>query len=189
MADIKTSSKGAAPANQKAVGKEAKAAASPPVDDNKAEAQRMFRFDASTVLIAALIMAMLIAAPPTFIVFAIGMAPTFVGNLTQLERNSYRSIALASLNFAGVLPYLLDLWLAGHKMEIALRIVTDVYALFVMYGAAALAVMVFWAAPQISASFLTVLGIRRLNLLRREQEALILEWGPEVGNPDTSVKD
>lgn len=149
-------------------------------EDRVVEAQRMSRFNASTVFTVVVIMAMMLVAFPTFIVFAIGMLPTFVGNLTQIERNSYRYIALASLNFAGVMPYILDLWLEGHKIEIALRIVTDVYALFVMYGAAALAVSVFWAAPQIAASYLSVINARRLNALHKVQESLINEWGADV---------
>lgn len=170
-------------------GKEAGAAAPSPAAgmpraERVMEAQKMSRFGASTVLTVIMIIGMMLAAFPTFIVFAIGMLPTFVGNITQLERNSYRYIALSALNFAGVMPYILDLWIEGDKIEIALRIVTDVYALFVMYGAAALAVTVFWAAPQIAASFLTVLATRRLNALRKEQEAMILEWGADV---DTAV--
>jgi hypothetical protein len=182
---LKKTTSAASPASPKSDGKEATApaalpAAEMPKADRVSEAQKMSRFGLSTALTVVLIIAMMLAAFPTFVVFAIGMLPTFVGNITQLERNSYRYIALSALNFAGVMPYILDLWIEGDKLEIALRIVTDVYALFVMYGAAALAVAVFWAAPQIAASFLTVLATRRLNALRREQDAMIFEWGADV---------
>jgi hypothetical protein len=148
--------------------------------DRGMDAQPLSHISPFLLATAILSVALMLTSYPSFIIMAVGMAPTFVGAITQLEPNAYRVLALGFLNFSGVLPYLLDLWIGGNKLDTALRIIIDPYALLVMYGAAGLAVLVFWAAPQIAATILGMMATRRRNALLKTQDILIKEWGADV---------
>lgn len=146
------------------------------------EARAMSRFTMSTVVIVIAIVTLIMVSLPTFVVVAVGMVPTVVHFITRQEQESSRSWSLAAINLAGVLPYLADLWRDHPKLDDAFRIIADPYALCVMLGSAALALAIFWAAPQVAASIINVNAGRRLSGLVKAKDALIKEWGPEVSS-------
>jgi len=116
----------------------------------------------------------------TLIVFFFGMMPTLVALIIDRTQQKYAAVCVAGLNFAGVFPYLLKLWQGPQTFDAAGQIITDVFALFVMYGAAGFGWMVFMAVPPVVHAILTILDQQRVTLLRGNQRRIIEEWGESV---------
>jgi hypothetical protein len=72
-------------------------------------------------------------------------------------------------------------------MNAAIFILTDVFTLVVMYGAAAFGWMIFQSLPPIIATFITVLAQSRISSLRSAQLKLIEEWGDIVAAPQDTI--
>ena len=115
------------------------------------------------------VMAIVFALLPTFVAFIVDSTP---------EKNAV--FCVGSLNLCGVLPYLIDLWTGDNSMNAAILILTDVFSLVVMYGAAALGWMIFQSLPPFIATFITVLAQSRVSSLRSAQRKLVEEWGDIV---------
>tara|TARA_R110002096_G_scaffold167901_1_gene338242 strand:+ start:104 stop:745 length:642 start_codon:yes stop_codon:yes gene_type:complete len=123
---------------------------------------------------------MIAVAFPTIIVVGIAMLPAMASWITDRTDQKYGFFCIGGLNFAGMFPYLMDLWSGNHNITGALNIVTDVFALAVMYGAAMAGWMVYTVIPPVITSFMTVLTERRLSALRANQRRIVDEWGDEV---------
>jgi len=123
---------------------------------------------------------MIAVAFPTIIVVGIAMLPAMASWITDRTDQKYGFFCVGGLNFAGMFPYLMDLWSGNHNITGALNIVTDVFALAVMYGAAMAGWMVYTVIPPVITSFMTVLTERRLSALRANQRRIVDEWGDEV---------
>ena len=123
---------------------------------------------------------------PTVILLFFGMLPTFVALIVDRTRQKYAVFCVGGMNFSGVFPYLLDLWAGEHTAGSAMELVTDVFSLLLMYGAAGFGWMIFIAIPPVVGAFLTVMAQRRVSQLRREQKELIEEWGEDVAASEDS---
>ena len=119
-------------------------------------------------------------ALPTIIVIGVGMIFSITSFFTDRTDQKYGFFCISSLNFAGLFPYLMDLWSGNHNMQGALDIITDVFALAIMYGSAAGGWIIYNVIPPVITSFMTVLTERRLSALRSNQRRIIDEWGDEV---------
>ena len=117
---------------------------------------------------------------PTVMVVGLGMLPTVVAGIVDRSEQKYATCCVGGMNFSGVFPYLLDLWTGFHTFEAASDILTDVFALVVMYGTAGFGWMVFIGVPPVIATFLTVLAQRRVSQLRASQRNVVEEWGEGV---------
>lgn len=116
----------------------------------------------------------------TVIMLICGMLPTFVAFIIDRDRERYATFCVASMNFCGVFPYLLDLWLGDHTIVAAVNSLTNVFTLFVVFGAAAFGWIMFSSVPPVISSFLSVIAQRRVTILRADQRKLIDEWGEAV---------
>ena len=123
---------------------------------------------------------MIAVAFPTIIVVGIAMLPAMASWITDRTDQKYGFFCIGGLNFAGMFPYLMDLWSGNHNITGALNIVTDVFALALMYGAAMAGWLVYTVIPPVITSFMTVLTERRLSALRANQRRIVDEWGDEV---------
>jgi hypothetical protein len=130
---------------------------------------------ALVIAVSALIL--LFAALPTATLLAIGLAPTLVAFVVDITPGRYLAKCVAGMNFAGVVPYLHNLWFTGHGLSSAIDIVTNVYALFLMYSAAGLGWLLFFGLPGAVAMFRALNAKRRIYALREKQKDLISEWG------------
>ena len=124
--------------------------------------------------------ALLVFALPTVFLFFFGMLPTFVAYIVDRNKDKYATFCVASMNFCGVFPYLMDLWINGHTITAATNIMTDVFALVIIYGAAACGWVIYSSLPPIVSSLLGAIEQRRIAALRGQQRKLILEWGVPV---------
>ena len=126
---------------------------------------------------------MVIMSLPTVMVIVFALLPTFVAFIVDRTPGKNAVFCVGSLNLCGVLPYLFDLWTGDNSMDAAILILTDVFSLVVMYGAAAFGWMIFQSLPPIIATFITVLAQSRISSLRSAQRKLIEEWGSTVVTP------
>ncbi len=111
------------------------------------------------------------------------MAPTLVAFfIVDRHPSKYTTRAVGYLNFAGCLPYAIDLWRGGGvwDFEILFTIITNPFTLLVMYTMAAVGWMILFAAPPIVAAYLAVTSEMREKTLKARQEELIEEWGRNV---------
>ena len=146
------------------------------------------RVSLTPVWIALTLVGVLILSLPTVILVFFGMLPTFVALIVDRTRQKYAVFCVGGMNFSGVFPYLLDLWAGEHTIGSAMEVLTDVFSLLLMYGAAGFGWMIFIAIPPVVGAFLTVMAQRRVSQLRRDQKELIEEWGEDVAaSEDDSV--
>ncbi|NBX66075.1 MAG: hypothetical protein EBQ96_03660 [Proteobacteria bacterium] len=88
-------------------------------------------------LIVALACAVLFA-PTTMIVF-FGMMPTIGANLMDKTRSKSRAMCVGMMNLAGVMPFVLELWLSSspNSLENAIKIMMEPKSVIIMYVMAA----------------------------------------------------
>lgn len=120
---------------------------------------------------------LLLLALPTTMVLAIGMAPTMTAFIGDRTPGRFLTKCVAGMNFAGVIPSLYHLWATGHDLSTAMKVVTDVYAWLLMYGAAAMGWALFMGLPGAVAMFRALNAKRRIYVLMEKQKDLINEWG------------
>jgi hypothetical protein len=135
-----------------------------------------------TVIIALLLPWIL----PSMIVLIVGMVPTLIALVAERNPRKFGAATIASLNFAGVLPYLVKLWSKSQSLENALNIVVDVFALTVMYGSAGFGLMIYMTVPAFVASIFMVMSQRRVAVLRETQRKIIEEWGESIARAEES---
>ena len=123
---------------------------------------------------------LLVIAASTMVVLFFGMLPTLVAYIIDRSEQKSATFCVGAINFIGVFPYILDLWILPSSFDTALNTVSDLFAMLVMYSAAAFGWLMFMAMPTVIASFVTVLQQRKVAQLRGEQKDLIEEWGAEV---------
>ncbi|MBT4932208.1 MAG: hypothetical protein HOL66_15980 [Rhodospirillaceae bacterium] len=126
---------------------------------------------------------LVIMSLPTVMIIFFGLLPTIVSAIIDRTPKKNATFCIGSINLCGVFPYMMDLWLGDNTMEGAMRILTDVFSLIVMYGAAAFGWMIFQSLPPVVATFVTVIAQSRVSSLRSTQRQLIDEWGDDVGTP------
>lgn len=129
------------------------------------------------LLIAIGALGLLLLALPTTMVLAVGMAPTMTAFLGDRTPGRFLTKCVAGMNFAGVIPSLYNLWITGHDLSTAMKVVTDVYAWLLMYGAAGMGWLLFLGLPGAVAMFRALNAKRRIYVLREKQKDLINEWG------------
>lgn len=129
-------------------------------------------------LFAAVLLMLVSMASLVMVVF--GLLPTFVAVLIDRSPQRFAFFSVFAMNFAGLFPYLLDLWMGSNSMSVAIDALTDVFSLFTMYGAAAVGWILFAVTPPIVTTGMTFIAQRRVSILRAKQKKLIQEWGDAV---------
>ena len=123
---------------------------------------------------------LLMIALPTVLLLGFGMLPTIVAYLIDRNEEKFATFCVGGLNFCGVFPYLLNLWGGEHTNEASIGILTDVFAIAVMYGGAGIGWLLYLTLPPVVSSFIQVMNKRRLEQLRQTQREIVEEWGEEV---------
>ncbi len=126
-----------------------------------------------------LVVLIILSLPSVMIIF-FGMLPTTVAFIIDRSKRRNASFCVAGINFCGVFPYLMDLWGGDNSMDMSIRILTDVFSLAVMYGAAGFGWMIYVTLPPVIAAFLSVMAQHKLSSLRAIQRQLMEEWGEDV---------
>ena len=122
----------------------------------------------------------LVVALPTVILIALGMLPFIVAWVVDRRDEKYAAYCVGGFNLSGVMPYLFSLWAGGDSMHALGGILTSPFSWLVMYGAAALGWLANYWGPQVTMRIRRVRDRAEVARLRRRQEQILEEWGPEV---------
>lgn len=131
---------------------------------------------------------LLVTAPSALIILFVGMAPTAVAIFIDRDPQKFASISVAAMNFAGLSPTLVDFVLGAASFSRALELVSNVFVLVVIYGAAAVGWVLVLALPPAAAIVLGVITDSRIQALRKEQRRLIEVWGEDVAGPKARLE-
>jgi len=117
---------------------------------------------------------------PTVLLLVICLLPT--GAALVVDRSASRSgwLCVGGLNFAAMAPSLFELWFDKNTLEFATSVISNVFTMILIYGAAAVGWIIYTTMPQIIASVMDMTSTRRIERLKARQQDLIEEWGPEV---------
>lgn len=119
---------------------------------------------------------------PTTVMLLVGMLPTFAGFLIDKTRGKVRTLAIGSMNLAGCVPFILEVWTRGHTMDNAMMYITQPRTIVVIYFAAAIGYMIDWAMTGIVIGIMSEKGKARVKQIEKEKSVLISRWGEEVTN-------
>ncbi|MDV7339383.1 acyl-CoA synthetase [Terasakiella sp. A23] len=136
-------------------------------------------------LFAAVIL--LLVSMASLVLVCFGLLPTFVAVLIDRSPQRFAFFSVFAMNFAGIFPFLLDLWMGSNSMSVAIDSLTDVFSLFTMYGLAALGWVLFAVTPPIVTTVMTFIAQRRVAILRAKQKKLLQEWGEDVTGENSTV--
>lgn len=134
------------------------------------------------LVIGLALFAMLLFATPAFIVLMVGLVPAFVALVVDADRARYATIAVFATNLAGVVPFVLELVIDRASMMDAVAMVSDVFIIAVMYGAAAIGWALVLGMPKVAAVYISVVNQSRIESMRKEQQRLVEEWGSGVAH-------
>lgn len=123
---------------------------------------------------------LILVALPTVMMIGFGMLPAIVAGIIDRTEERSATFCVGGLNFCGLFPYLLELWLQDNSLGQATDLLTDVFVLAVIYGGACMGWLLYLSLPPVIASFIQVMSQRRLQQLRATQKEIIKEWGDEI---------
>ena len=109
----------------------------PPVQKPLDQTQVLHRLIWAGLFIATL----LFISPATVMLLFFGLLPSFVALITDRSDGKYAMFCVLGLNFSGLFPFLANLWFKTDSIDAATNILTDVFSLFIIYGAAGFGVM------------------------------------------------
>ena len=124
--------------------------------------------------------AMLVISLPTVLLLLFGLLPTIVAWVIDRSQEKHATFCVCGMNFSGVFPFLTDIWFKNHSIDAAVRVLTNVFDLMVIYGAAAFGWMMFIAVPPVVTQFISAMLQRRVQVLRAQQQTIVEEWGEGV---------
>jgi len=116
---------------------------------------------------------------PTLLILA-GMIPTLVAIVTDEDAEKSRAVTVGAMNFAGVVPFLLELWQKGQTMDAAFNIILQANNWLIMLGAAAVGQMILFVVPPMIVSLTINQTSARYEKINQSIEQLKEIWGPDV---------
>lgn len=119
-------------------------------------------------------------ALPTMLVLTLGLLPTLVAFVVDMNPRKYAARSVGFLNFAGTLPFLISLWTGKHDLIAAMKILTDVYAWLVIYSAAAMGWLIYMGMPSVAGFLMQIHATQMIRHLQQARKKLINEWGDAV---------
>jgi hypothetical protein len=137
---------------------------------------------ALALLFSVVAFGLLVFAAPALIILFVGMAPTAVAIFIDRDPQKNSAISVAALNFAGLSPYLADFIFGVASFSRALELISDVFVLVIIYGAAAAGWVLILVLPPATAIVLGVVTDSRIQALRKEQRQLVEDWGEGVAS-------
>ncbi|MAE50997.1 MAG: hypothetical protein CMH27_04230 [Micavibrio sp.] len=117
---------------------------------------------------------------PSTVLLLIGMIPTPFALLTDRTRGKNKVITVGAMNVAGCSPFLFELWTTDHSFVQTMAIVTDPFAIVVMWSSAAVGYIINWAMTGLVTATLYQRGQSRQKAIQKRQQELVERWGQEV---------
>lgn len=117
---------------------------------------------------------------PTVTLLLLGMVPTYVALGTDNDPEKSGAVSVGAMNFAGIVPFVIDLWTKGQTMGNALHILGDANSWLIILGASAVGQLIVYAIPQALATLTLAQAEMRIKTMRKNLDMLKESWGPEV---------
>ncbi len=122
----------------------------------------------------------MVFALPTVLVVGAGSLPTVVALVVDMHPRKFAAWTVGLFNFAGLMPYLGDMWMKDNSLSGAIGVLTDVVAWLVIYAAAGAGWMVYKGMPVVGGIILDMKAEGKIRKLKAERQKLINEWGKEA---------
>ena len=114
---------------------------------------------------------------PTLLAFMlIGFAPTIASAVIDTDVEKHGAIAVGAMSLAAMIPLVLDQLTARSNYTV----LGDPFAWLMVYGAAGVGWGIHTATPAITVAVSNFRADWRRDELKKLQESLTVEWGPEV---------
>ena len=126
------------------------------------------------------LMTLAIISLPTVLLIFFGLMPSIVALVIDRTEGRYATFCVLGMNLSGLFPFLTDIWFQVHTTDMAIRIMTNVFNLLIIYGSAGFGWMLYMALPPVITTFLSAMSQRRVAVLREKQVQIIEEWGESV---------
>jgi hypothetical protein len=125
---------------------------------------------------------------PTVMVLFCGLLPTLAAAVGERGGSRYAWLCIGGLNFAGLAPWLFQLWFGHHTIDYALNEITSLRLYLSAYGAAAAGSLLYLAMPPVVTAIMTANSKRRAMAHAVKQRKLVEEWGDEVGTSEETAE-
>lgn len=126
------------------------------------------------------VMMILITIWPTACLLIPAMIPTLVCLITDRDREKALALTVGATNFAGILPFILQLWQMGQNLDNAMRLMRDPMTWFVALVGAGVGYLIYMVVPGFVATVMAGTAGGRVARMQANQEIMIRIWGPDV---------
>ena len=130
--------------------------------------------------------------PESIILLLVGMLPTMVAFVIDRSSGKYATLCVGAMNIAGIFPSIFKLWTGQNSFSQSIQIITNIFDLVIMYGAAGFGWVLYIIIPSAVSALLNIIAQRRITRIRKQQHQLISEWGKNVAvrpGPESPVED
>ncbi|MDR3449922.1 MAG: hypothetical protein P4M15_09320 [Alphaproteobacteria bacterium] len=117
---------------------------------------------------------------PTVILVVAALFPTYIALATDNDPQKSGAVSVGAMNFAGTVPFIIDLWEKGQTMSNAFGILGNADAWLVILGAAAIGQMIVYTIPQAIATMTLAHAELRVKTLSKNLDMLKESWGADV---------
>src|SRR5690348_4901954 len=131
-------------------------------------------------LLICLVMPVALLLLPSTLVLIPAMVPTLVARIVDPAPGRQLTITVGSLNFAGSLWFMHDLWAAGQSFSAIVPTLSDMIGWLATLVGAGMGWAIYSVMPIFSRSIATTKSNLRLRSVRKSQEELVEEWGEPV---------
>lgn len=116
----------------------------------------------------------------TSLLMAFCMLPAVVAYIIDRTPQKSKAFCVGVLNFAGTLPFVLELWRQGQDVSAALEILRQPKTIVTAYSIAACGYVLEYAVADIVGRILIQKSIFRIREIEKRQEDLITRWDQYV---------
>jgi hypothetical protein len=131
-------------------------------------------------LVLCLVMPVALLLLPSTLVLLVAMVPTIVARVVDPGPGRHLTITVGSLNFAGALWFMHDLWSADQSFAAIIPTLSDMLGWLATLLGAGMGWAIYSLMPLASRSIATTKSSLRMSRVRKAQEALVEEWGDPV---------
>jgi hypothetical protein len=121
-----------------------------------------------------------LALLPVTLVLVPAMVPTLVARIVDPAPGRHLTITVGSLNFAGALWFMHDLWSMGPGFAAIAPTLGDMLGWLAALVGAGMGWAIYSLMPIVSRSIATTKSNVRMRSLRKQQEELVEQWGDPV---------
>lgn len=137
------------------------------------------------IILLMIIIGSLIPFGAPTLLLSLGLLPTFVALVTDTDQNKSSAITVGFLNFAGVVPFIIELWGKGQTLEAAIGIAKQPVTWLIMFGAAGIGHLILYTIPPAIATMTLTRMEMRLKTLKDGLEQLKQIWGQDIASSKT----